>query len=268
MSIRLLVSDLDGTLLQRGRHGFSPADKQALAQASSEGITLCLASGRLYPDIQSWGSSLSLPCHSISQNGSAVYLHSGESLHTSRFGTELAQSLLRFPAATSYPRSISCNNELVYIPSDHPHLEDLRAKMTPPFLEHADLGSAFGGELSPTKFCYYGPLETLQTLQVQLQSTYGERIDALMTDVDCLDIMPSGTSKGSAVQLLAQHLGLQSEEVACVGDQFNDVSMFAKKPHRLAMGGGPAEGRAKAAYFVHSVSEVVQWVLDYNRTHD
>lgn len=267
MTIQLLVSDLDGTLLRRtadGHHNISTEDRLALAKARAAGLTICLASGRLYPDICSIAHDLALPCHTISQNGTAIYLHSGDSLSSSRFDVELALSLLAFEATHSFARSVSCTDERVYIPAEHPQLEGIRKRLSAPMTPHEDLAGAFGHSLHPTKFCYYGERLALQGLQQVIKDAYGDQIDALMTDIDCLDIMPSGTSKGAALRRLLTHLGVEAQAVACVGDQFNDISMFAVTPHSFAMAEGPDEVRAHAAHTVHSVSEVVRWVLAYN----
>lgn len=268
MTIQLLVSDLDGTLLQRGQSGHSGislADRSALHEASAKGLTICLASGRLYPDIKATTLLLELPCHAISQNGTATYLHGGELLHSSGFALDLAHALIRFPDGTPFARSVSCANESVYVEAHYPDHSDVRQRVNSPFIIHPDLASAFGNELQPTKFCYYGKLASLQALQRAFENAFGEQIEALMTDVDCLDIMPAGISKGAGLRILLERLGIAPDEVACVGDQFNDVSMFAVTPHSFAMSHGPEAVRAQAAHVVDTVHDVVHWILRYNQ---
>lgn len=267
MTIQLLVSDLDGTLLKRSaddHHEIAELDRRALDEACSAGIVVCLASGRLYPDIFTIASSLDLACHAISQNGAAIYLHTGESLHSSSFDIELAVSLLHFAPTHRFARSVSCTDETVYVPAEHTDLAQVRKRISAPMPLHDQLAAAFGTTLSPTKFCYYGELAALQELQAQIQDTFKDHVDALLTDVDCLDIMPAGTSKGAALRRLLSHMGLRADEVACVGDQYNDISMFHVTPHSFAMATAPREVQAQAAYVVPSVSEVVRFALAHN----
>ena len=40
------------------------------------------------------------------------------------------------------------------------------------------------------------------------------------------EIMKKGSSKGEAVQYLAKYLGLDKNEVMCIGDSENDLSMI------------------------------------------
>ena len=51
--------------------------------------------------------------------------------------------------------------------------------------------------------------------------------------------MKKGTSKGSAVKALADKLGISLEEVICIGDSGNDVSMLEEAGLSVVMGNAP-----------------------------
>jgi Cof subfamily protein (haloacid dehalogenase superfamily) len=267
MSIHLFVSDLDGTLLHRPDHTITPQDLSALREASAAGIGICLASGRLNPDIEATAAKLGVPCHTISQNGTAVYRLERGRVHGAQFDLRLAQEVYAFPASGSFARSVSCSDEAVYTPTEHVDLGPVEKRVTSPFVRRENLMESFGDQLAPTKFCYYGKLEELQRFQREIQSAFGDRIDALLTDVDCLDVMPAGVSKGAGLQVLMEHLRLSADEVACIGDQFNDVSMFGVTPHSFAMSHGPAAVQGKASHVVDSVAKAVRWVIAHNAHH-
>lgn len=55
-------------------------------------------------------------------------------------------------------------------------------------------------------------------------------------DKSYVEIMGAGVSKGSALMALARHLGISKEDLACVGDNENDFSMFDVSGTRFAMG--------------------------------
>ena len=44
-----------------------------------------------------------------------------------------------------------------------------------------------------------------------------------------------GVSKGSALRRLMEHLQIEANEVACIGDSFNDISMFEVTPHSFTL---------------------------------
>lgn len=63
-----------------------------------------------------------------------------------------------------------------------------------------------------------------------------------------IDILPAGWSKGHAVKVLAEYLGLSLDEVVVFGDSENDVSMFQAVEYSVAMRNSSAEALAAATY--------------------
>lgn len=71
---------------------------------------------------------------------------------------------------------------------------------------------------------------------------------------DNFEIMKKGSSKGEAVQMLAKHLGVSQEEVMCIGDSENDLSMITWAGTGVAMGNA-----------IDSVKEVANYVTSDNK---
>lgn len=65
-------------------------------------------------------------------------------------------------------------------------------------------------------------------------------------DATVIDITPKGYGKGSAVRIMARHLGIGLDEVAVFGDADNDTSMLAAVPNSVAVANA-SEGAAAAA---------------------
>lgn len=63
-----------------------------------------------------------------------------------------------------------------------------------------------------------------------------------------IDILPHGWSKGHAVEVLADHLGISLDEIAVFGDSENDVSMLQAVPHSVAVRNASPEAMAAANY--------------------
>ena len=63
-----------------------------------------------------------------------------------------------------------------------------------------------------------------------------------------IDILPAGWSKGRAVEVLADHLGLSLDEVATFGDSENDISMFEAVTYSVAVRNASPEAMAAARY--------------------
>ena len=70
-----------------------------------------------------------------------------------------------------------------------------------------------------------------------------------------VDFTRAGVDKGSGVARMGEMLGVQPSEIACVGDSYNDLPMFAACGLAIAMGGAPSEIRDAAALTVPTVEE-------------
>jgi len=65
-----------------------------------------------------------------------------------------------------------------------------------------------------------------------------------------IDILPQGWSKGRAVQVLMEHLGLAANEVVVFGDSENDLSMLQAVTHSVAVGNASNEVVACARHHI------------------
>ncbi|OXM84260.1 HAD family hydrolase [Paenibacillus rigui] len=256
--IKLIVSDLDGTLMQKG-HQFRQEDRDALIEAMNQGIIVCFASGRMYPEIRHVMDELELKVHSVSQNGAYVHTLDGKLIQHDTFETGLIKQLA--VAALDLPFiTVMCSADS-YIVTDERH-RHIQANLLAPLLVNPHAVEALGSELMCGKITYLGDVNELLKLKQALLSTYGDHIDSYIADVDCLDVMPLHVSKGTGIRALQKHLGIAPEETLCIGDSFNDVSMFRDTPHSFAMAGAHPDVKAKAAYEVRSVAEAVAWALN------
>ena len=64
------------------------------------------------------------------------------------------------------------------------------------------------------------------------------------------DMIPQTENK--ALAALAGHLGIQREEIACIGDGENDLSMFASSGLKIAMGNAVDRLKIQADYIAET----------------
>ena len=67
-----------------------------------------------------------------------------------------------------------------------------------------------------------------------------------------VEVFAKGASKGTALSALAAHLGIRKEEIACIGDGENDLSMFNAAGLKIAMGNSVPELKEKADFVTES----------------
>ena len=69
------------------------------------------------------------------------------------------------------------------------------------------------------------------------------------------ELFNTNGSKGTALLALAEHLGIAPDEIACAGDEENDISMFNTAGHRFAMGNAIDAVKQKATVILPSNDE-------------
>ena len=66
----------------------------------------------------------------------------------------------------------------------------------------------------------------LQRIQAELLATWGELYEVTFSNPMLLEVTAKGANKGTSVLRLAQHLGIQGENLYCVGNGLNDLPML------------------------------------------
>lgn len=74
----------------------------------------------------------------------------------------------------------------------------------------------------------------------------GDRADVVQAIPYMLEIVPRGTSKGSGVKLLLDHLGITAKEVMAIGDGENDIEMLELASLGIALSNGSEKTKAVA----------------------
>jgi Cof subfamily protein (haloacid dehalogenase superfamily) len=260
--IKLIVSDLDGTLLKTGHH-IRPEDRAAIHEAIANGITVSFASGRMHPEIVHVIQELGISAHSVSQNGAFVHTIDQQLIQQDTFETSLIRQLALAAEGTAlYP--VMCTPDYYFVTEMNDGYAAIEKNLLAPLRVIPHAIEALGSELLCCKISFIGEMEQLIMLQQQVLSVHGDVIDAYISDVNCMDVMPRHVSKGVGLQTLLAHSGIRADETICIGDSFNDISMFGVIPHSFAISSSHSEVQARAAYVVDSVADAVTWALQMN----
>ena len=100
--IRLLVSDLDGTLLTDEKT-VSKTDQLALTKIIDAGINICFATGRNKKEVEFVMQGLDWNYHQVTQNGAQVYTAKNQLLQSSQFSPIDAKRLYQLVESFRLP---------------------------------------------------------------------------------------------------------------------------------------------------------------------
>lgn len=241
MDIRLIVSDIDRTLLP-GSQILSPATVQAVRAARARGVEFAVASGRWYPSARAIVSDqLGIEDgYMIVCNGGAVMRCDGSVLMEGGMDARQARAVYEiFHGARVMMTSYVCG--AIY----RLHSQYLTVFRLP------EVGGYFGGseyrivdddEEAFVRFGLERPykMEAYCDDAALLKELRG-RVEAAGLQVNSsfpfnLEVMAPGTGKGAATRFLTERLGLRRDQVMGFGDYTNDLPMLENVGWPVAVG--------------------------------
>jgi Cof subfamily protein (haloacid dehalogenase superfamily) len=244
MTYRLLVCDLDGTLL-----GDSPdldlALVDALRSAMERGLAVSIATGRMPPGVDRYRDELGITAPMIFYNGGLVRDHEG--------GCDLlALSLPRgilWPAHQIFAHApvdpLFYRDDQLYCLAESFAVRRYAEKQRVP-LEVIEAPEDFLRLGGFAKTLLIGHPACLPTVRADLSGVIGDGARLVTTQRDYLEIIPAAATKGAALRVLAEHLGIPLAETIAVGDQENDLEMIEAAGLGIAMPQAPETVRKAA----------------------
>jgi Cof subfamily protein (haloacid dehalogenase superfamily) len=245
MRYRLLVTDIDGTLVTSARE-ITPAILQAVRAAQHLGVRVCLATGRMWPSGEPYFRRLGADPPAILYNGGLVYdFPTGTVLRRIPLAYAHARAVLELLREIPAVQPHLYVNDRVYTAGPNKHTDWYRRKDGVQVEEVGDLVAFLPPE--PMKILIIGAPPDLVTVRDRIRAL-PLPIHTVFSEKTYLEILPEGSSKGAALEFMAQHLRVPLADVIAVGDHHNDVEMIRAAGLGVAMGNAPAELKAVAKY--------------------
>lgn len=252
MPIRLLALDLDGTLLN-SRGQVSERNRRALEDARSLGVRVAIVTGRRFRDARPIALELGLDVPVIAHNG-ALTKHA-ETLETvAVLPLPLAaahHAILVGRGAGADPLVSDDHEGLGVLIYDHLSGDNLPLMQYVTWAQriHGESGAAVRQvptverylDHEPIHLAFSGSCVKMKELEDELRRELKETVKIFCTayaakDFALLDIVHPEASKGVGVAAAAAELGISSDEVMAVGDNFNDLEMLEFAGTGVVMG--------------------------------
>lgn len=258
---RLAAFDMDGTLLMPD-HRLGEKTLSTLKRLRERDVTLTFATGRHVLEMRHLLGAFSLDAFLITGNGTRIHSVEGDVLHRQDLNPEVADIVLHSTWDTQ--ASIHVFNDGGWFTGSEI-----------PELLHAHVYSGFKYQLidlrripahAVTKICFCGDHDDLCRLRIQLNEALGDRAHLTFSAVDCLEVLPVGCNKGSALAVLSDHLGLTMQDCMAFGDAMNDREMLGSVGRGLIMGNAMAQLKAELPHLPvigHCGNEAVSHFLTH-----
>ena len=242
--IRLVVSDVDGTLVQPDK-SLAPGTVAAAGRLRDAGIPLGIVSARPTRGLRWIADELGLHGLLAGFNGGLVVQPDGTVVEQHLLPAAAARTALSLFARNGVSAWLFTAEEWLAQDSSGPHVEHERhtvrfnERIVDSFEPYIDQGGKIVGVTDDA------PL--LARLEAELQELLGTTANARRSQTYYLDVTHREANKGNAVRLLAARLGVALADVAVIGDMANDLPMFEVAGFAIAMGNATPEVKAQAA---------------------
>ena len=250
--IRLLVSDIDGTLVTKDKE-LTSAVRAAATRLAEHGVKLVLVSSRPPHGVELFASALGLDTPRAGFNGGVFTAADGRILQARLLDGGTARETLEYLETQQIaPWLFTADEWLLTKPDgDYVDWEQKTVKMQPRVVAEFGDAVARAGKIMAASQDFM----KLAACETTLQNLLGDRAAVHRSQDYYLDITHTLANKGEAVRQAARLLGIDLSQTACIGDMANDLPMFDVAAFSIAMGQAPASMRARADYVTASNQE-------------
>ena len=234
MAIKMIVSDLDGTMLNAA-HKIPPANKEAVRRAQENGVIVTFATGRMFDSAKPYAEELGLTAPLITYNGAVVKTLTGELVSGDFMDEEAVKEVLKYCFAQDIYIQLYSEGKLYYAE---------KTTASEKYEEAAGIkGQAVGceGMLNRSKnveklLVITETSEDADDITLDLNIKFSADLAALKSTARYIEIIRPSVSKAGAMLALAEHFGIVSDEIMALGDSDNDISMLKAAGLPIAMG--------------------------------
>lgn len=221
--IELVAIDLDGTLLEAD-HTIRPETRRALAEARRRGIHVIIATGRMYRSIRPYLQELDLLAPVITYNGAWVVEHpAGTTAAHDPVPLDVARQVAGFCRERELYLQLYVDDRL-YVPAEN---EKSRLYEEISGVKGIPLGrDIYSPWQAPTKMLILEEEERMHALMASLRAKVGTRANLTTSYPFFLEVNAPEVSKGRALTLVAERLGVPMARTMGIGDSHNDLSLL------------------------------------------
>ena len=253
--IKLILTDIDGTILPAGQKVVSERTRDAIYEAQAAGIRVGVATGRFMRGVPPlFGGDASCVQTAFATNGMQVYLD-GRLIHEEFLDhdqlEEVAKAVRAIPGA-----GLVCFSgpDLAQVDLVVGTVEGLRAS----FSSYADICVPADDvpEAPVAKANVYTPVDrqiTQEVFERLCREVPGIGFNLPMPGF--LNVIPLGYSKATGIDILCEALGISLDEVVVFGDAGNDIEMIEHVPNSVAVANADPEVLAAARWHIGPCTE-------------
>jgi len=250
LKYRLVAIDLDGTIINK-EGAIVPGAREAIRRMLARGVSVTLATGRMYQPANRFAQELDLSAPLICYQGALIREPgNGEVLWHKPLPGPLARRVLNEIRNEGLHRYVYIDGS-IYV--EQKREDDLRyARQNGVELRLVDDLAALVAK-EPTEIAARGDMSQIDTFVHHVRMSCGSDVIVNKIHTSFCEIATAESGKGNALRYLAGRLGVPQSETVAIGDSPNDISMLQWAGLGVVVGDAPAEVRAVADRVIDNV---------------
>lgn len=246
--IRLIASDLDGTLLNN-EHKISEYNKKIISEVHKKGIKFILSTGRPTSAAVKFLDDLNIETDMISFNGAMITDRNGKILYEDNLESDIGKELI----------DIAKKYKVYYqgFLGERWNISDSKSEWLNFYISIAQINNYnFGFEnikdFSFSKFMFIGENNILKEIVLELDKNLKDKVYYTFSRPVYLEVHSPNVSKANALSFLLNKYNIKRENIMAFGDNNNDIEMLETAGISVAVENAENIVKEKAKYITKS----------------
>lgn len=242
--IKLIASDIDGTLVKDGSNEINPELFDVILGLREKGIQFAVASGRQWASVESIFDPIKEKVFYLSDNGAYVGCH-GRSLFVNTIDRQIIMDMIRDVRKVPGLEVMVSGPDVAYLETRDQEFIDWLIDGYKFRVQQVEDLTAVDSEF--IKISIYRKSD-VESHTRSFREKYGDRLKITISGDMWMDCMKLGINKGQAIKLLQDSLEIKPEETMAFGDQLNDIEMLKQAYYSFAVGNARKEVKEAARF--------------------
>ena len=247
--IKLIASDLDGTILLQNAQSVDNSLFQTIHKISEKGIIFAPASGRQYNSLKMLFEPVEKDLMYIAENG-ALVMYKGEVLFKSPMNRKIAMEIVEDVYEHCNCEVLISGLNTAYIkPKAKEYLHRMTSvvKYTTSVIESFD---DIQEDILKVSVC---DISGIKNSEEYFTKKWSGKVLTAVSGKLYLDFTANGVNKGTAIKKIQEKLGISPDECMAFGDNYNDIEMLDNVGHSYAMDRAVDDIKKHAKHITESV---------------
>lgn len=222
--IRLIASDVDGTLIQDSTPNLYPEMEETIKRLKEKGILFCAASGRQYQSLENVFRNVADDIAYIAENGAHIrYQH--KNISVTPMKREYIEGIMKMlrPYYGECEAIISTPNGSLIESKNQAFIDLITYGYHNTFRQVDDV---LAQDYEIIKIAVYRKGSIRNLGESRFIPAWEKNVKACMAGEEWVDFMDKSVDKGNGLKILEDYLGIERQEAMAFGDNDNDIGLM------------------------------------------